>query len=388
MKKTKNIFKWVVILLIVLNLLIVLTGHSYIYFAIQNTYFKGRVGPSPLEYQIFDNRTIEAGQGIPWPKAYDFGTKEIPDSIQKNMQELKTLAYLVLRNDSLVYENYWEGHGPQAISNSFSMAKTFVSILTGIAIAEGKIKSEDDKVGDYLPEFKTGKNAALTIKHLLTMSSGINFDEDYKSPLAYPAKAYYGSDLTDLTMQYEVTTEPGKTFEYLSGNTELLAFVLQKATGKSISTYASEKLWKPLGAQEDARWNLDHENGVEKAYCCFIASAQDFARLGSLYMNKGNFKGQQIVPESFVSKSIVPANLLDNETGKPIDKYGYSWWLVNYKGENIFYARGILGQYIIMIPSQKIIAVRLGHKRSNEKINDHPVDLFKYIDAALAIAGK
>jgi CubicO group peptidase (beta-lactamase class C family) len=298
------------------------------------------------------------------------------------------LAYLVLRNDSLVFENYWEGHGPDAISNSFSMAKTFVSILTGIAISEGKIKSENDKVGDYLPEFNKGKNASLTIKHLLTMSSGINFDEDYKSPIAYPAKAYYGNDLTALTMQYEVAQEPGKTFEYLSGNTELLAFVLKKATGKSISEYASEKLWKPLGAESNALWNLDHENGVEKAYCCYIASARDFARLGSLYMNKGKFRDQQIVPEEYVAKSIVPADLTDAETGKKINKYGYSWWLVNYKGEQIFYARGILGQYVIMLPSKKIIAVRLGHKRSNEKINDHPVDLFRYIDAALEIAGK
>jgi CubicO group peptidase (beta-lactamase class C family) len=105
-------------------------------------------------------------------------------------------------------------------------------------------------------------------------------------------------------------------------------------------------------------------------------------------MNKGKFRDQQIVPEEYVAKSIVPADLTDAETGKKINKYGYSWWLVNYKGEQIFYARGILGQYVIMLPSKKIIAVRLGHKRSNEKINDHPVDLFRYIDAALEIAGK
>ena len=388
MKKTKSILKWVAVVLIVLNLLIVLSGHSYIYFAIQNTYFKGRSGPSPLEYQIFNNRSIKADKGIPWPKAYDFNTGEVPDSIQKSMNEMRTLAYLVFRNDSMVYEKYFEGHGPKAISNSFSMAKTFVSILTGIAIAEGKIKSVEDKVGDYLPEFSEGKNAELRIKHLLTMSSGINFDEDYKSPIAYPAKAYYGNDLSELTLKYQVTKTPGKEFEYLSGNTEILAFVLAKATGKTISDYASEKLWKPLGAETDALWNLDHENGVEKAYCCFIASAGDFARLGSLYLNKGKFAGQQIVPENYVEQSIVPADLTDSETKSKIDRYGYSWWLVKYRGENIFYARGILGQYVIMIPSQRIIAVRLGHKRTNEKINDHPVDVFRYIDAALAIAGK
>lgn len=388
MKKTKSILKWVVLILIGLNLLIVLSGHSYIYFAIQNTYLKGRSGPSPIEYGIFRNRTIKAGSPIHWPKAYDFGTKEVPEEVQKTMEDMRTLAFLVFRNDSMVYERYWEGHGPKAISNSFSMAKTFVSILTGIAIAEGKINSVEDKVGKYLPEFKEGKNADLSIKHLLTMSSGINFDEDYKSPLAYPAKAYYGNDLRELTLKYHVEKTPGKEFEYLSGNTEILAFVLERATGKSISEYASEKLWKPLGAESDAMWNLDHDNGVEKAYCCFIASAGDFARLGSLYMNKGKFRDQQIVPENYVSESIVPADLIDSETKEKIDRYGYSWWLLKHQGEDIFYARGILGQYVIVIPSQKIIAVRLGHKRTNEKINDHPVDVFKYIDAALSIAGK
>ena len=385
MKNLKKILKWTVIVLVILNLLIVLTGHSYLYFAIQNTYLKGRSGPSPLEYKIFDNRNIAAGKGIAWPKAVDFGKKEIPDSSLKLMEELKTLSFLVLRNDSIVFEKYWEGRGPEAISNSFSMAKTIVSILTGIAIGEGKIKSVNDKVTDYLPEFNKGKNNELTIKHLLTMSSGINFDEDYVSPVAYPAKAYYGKDLTALTYQYEVAEQPGKVFKYLSGNTELLAFVLKKAIGKSISEYASEKLWKPLGAQENALWNLDHQDGVEKAYCCFIASARDFARLGSLYLNKGNFMGNQIVPEEFVANSIIPADLLDDKTEEKINRYGYSWWLVNYSGEQIFYARGILGQYIIIIPSQKIIAVRLGHKRLKEKQDDHPMDLFNYIDAAMAI---
>jgi CubicO group peptidase (beta-lactamase class C family) len=262
------------------------------------------------------------------------------------------------------------------------MAKTFVSVLVGIAIGEGKIKSVDQAVGDFLPEYKEGENAKLTVKHLLTMSSGIDFDEDYISPFAYPAKAYYGSDIRTLTMKYKLVETPGKVFKYLSGNTELLAFVLEKATGKSISEYASEKLWIPIGASKSAFWSLDHENGVEKAYCCFNSNARDFARIGALYMHHGNCNGKQIVPEEYVKNSILPAHLVDEEN-KPNDRYGYSWWMLDYKGMHIYYARGILGQYVVAIPDKNILMVRLGHKRSKEKVKDHPKDLFVYIDAAL-----
>jgi CubicO group peptidase (beta-lactamase class C family) len=173
----------------------------------------------------------------------------------------------------------------------------------------------------------------------------------------------------------------------LSGNTELLAFVLEKATGKSISEYASEKLWIPIGASKSAFWSLDHKDGVEKAYCCFNSNARDFARIGALYMHGGNWHGLQIVPEDYVKNSIVPANLLDEEN-KPNDRYGYSWWMLDYKNMHIYYARGILGQYVVAIPEKNILMVRLGHKRSKEKINDHPKDLYTYIDAALDLNQK
>ena len=183
-------------------------------------------------------------------------------------------------------------------------------------------------------------------------------------------------------MSYKPTSEPGKKFEYLSGNTELLAFVLEKATGKKLSDYASEKLWKPMGASSNALWSLDHENGTEKAYCCINTNARDFARFGKLYLDSGRWNGKQLVNEQYVLNSIVPADLTNKE-GNKIDHYGYSWWLINYKGHQIFYARGILGQYVISIPDKNLVIVRLGHKRSKEKMGEHPKDVYLYIDAAL-----
>jgi CubicO group peptidase (beta-lactamase class C family) len=257
-----------------------------------------------------------------------------------------------------------------------------------MALDEGKIKSVDQPVSDFLPEFKEGDNSKLTIKHLLTMSSGINFDEDYVNPLAYPAQSYYGSDLKKLTYGYKLRDEPGKEFIYLSGNTELLSFVLEKATGKTLSEYASEKLWKPLGAKNSAFWSLDHKNGLEKAYCCFNSNATDFARIGELYLDSGKWNGQQLISTQYVLNSITPADLQSGSAKN--DEYGYSWWLIpDYKGHRIFYARGILGQYIICIPDKKMVVVRLGKKRKirNDKA-PHPADVYLYIDAALEMYGK
>jgi CubicO group peptidase (beta-lactamase class C family) len=384
MRILKKIGKWFLIIIILLNLLIIISGRTYLYKGIANTYLKGRSGPSITEFDIFSNHVVKAGKEQKWHSAKNYNSKKIPETLEKKFEEMQTVAFVVIKNDSLLHEQYWDGFGPDSRSNSFSMAKTFVGILIGAAIDEGKIKSIDQPVGDFLPEFKEGDNSKLTVKHLLTMSSGINFDENYVSPFAYPAQAYYGSDLRKLTYGYQLTEEPGKKFKYLSGNSELLAFIIEKATGKTLSEYMSEKIWKPIGARNEALWSLDHENGVEKAYCCFNSNALDFARLGQLYLDSGKWNGNSLISTEYVLNSIKPADLINYDDGSKNIKYGYAWWIIpDYKGHYIFYARGILGQYIICIPDQKMVVVRLGRKRDKDKTKDHPLDLFNYIDAAL-----
>lgn len=139
-----------------------------------------------------------------------------------------------------------------------------------------------------------------------------------------------------------------------------------------------------MGANKDAYWSLDHEGGVEKGYCCFNSNARDFARFGALYLHDGNWKGTQLVSKDYVHQSIVPANLID-DNGAKNNKYGYSWWLLNYKNHNIFYMRGILGQYVFVIPDKNMVVVRLGHKRDKVKVNDHPKDVYVFLDAALSM---
>jgi CubicO group peptidase (beta-lactamase class C family) len=374
----------IVFLLFLVNIIIIGSGKSYIYKGIALTYLVGKTGPDIDDYVHFPKNKISNGIAQPWNLASDYNTQMVSDSSISAMEHFETVSYLVIKDDSIRFEKYWEGYEKNSLSNSFSMAKTILSILTGAAIKEGKINSIDQPVSDFIPEFKNNKKSAITIRHLLTMSSGIEFDEHYSSPFAYPAAAYYGTDLRALTLKYELGNEkPGTIFRYLSGDTQLLAFVLTAATGKSLSDYASEMLWQPMGAEHMAYWSTDIENGTEKAYCCFISNARDFARFGKLYLNKGNWNGNQIIDSAYVEESIKPANLLDRE-GNQNNKYGLKWWLIpDYRGLDIFYARGILGQYIVCIPEKNMLVVRLGHKRMPKPTDDHPADLFVYIDAAL-----
>jgi len=381
----KKIGKWMLGIIILVNVLILVTGKSYLYKGVANTYLKGKKSADIDEYQIFANREVEAGTHQPWAVGADYNQIKVPKALTEQHEALESVAYLVVVNDSIRIEQYWEGYSADSYTNSFSMSKTIVSILTGIAIGEGKIKSIHQKVGDFLGDFKNGDNNKVAIKHLLTMSSGIDFSESYTNPLGFMAQAYFGEDLRDLVTTRKNIEEPGVKFEYLSGNTILLSLVLEKATGQSVSKYASEKLWKPLGAKNPAFWSLDDEEGVEKAYCCFNSNARDFARLGQLYLKNGDWKGNRIVPEDFVLASIVPADLVEHDTGEQLTRYGYSWWMCDYRDDHIYLAEGFKGQYIIVIPSKNAVVVRLARNKSPGRIQRLPKDLYSYIDHVMDV---
>lgn len=384
----KKIGKWILIILVVLNIAILISGKLYLYKLIANTLLKGRMGPSLTEYTIFENREVKAGVEQPWNISKNYNKKTIPEAHLQEVEKMRTIAYIIIKDDSIVHEQYWDGFDENSHTNSFSAAKSIVSILIGAAIDEGKIKSVDQPIGDFLPEYKEGKGANITIKHLLTMSSGINFDENYINPFSYPAVAYYDTDINGILKNYKAVDEPGKVFKYLGGNTQLLASILEKVTGKTLSDYASEKLWIPIGAKNTAYWSLDKENGTEKASCCFNSNARDFARIGKLYLDSGKWNGKQLISLDYVLNSIKPADLVD-EDGKKNEKYGYQWWTIpHYKGHDIFYMRGILGQYVLCIPDEKMLVIRLGHKREKTLPGqDHPGDVFHYVDAALEMYG-
>jgi CubicO group peptidase (beta-lactamase class C family) len=378
----KKVFKYLVIIFVLINLLIVLSGKLWIYKGIAITYLKGHTSSYIDDFVYFPANTIKAGKHQEWLISKNYNQAKLPEFINVVNTELETVAFMVIKNDSIQYEEYWHGYSADSMSNSFSMAKSWVSTLIGVAIKEGKIKTIDQRVCDFLPEFCIDGNSKITIKNLLTMSSGLNWEEDYHNPIGQTAQAYYGDDLKGLIVNLKSVEEPGKVFRYHSSCTQILTFILEKATGQTISEYASEKLWQPLGAKHPALWNTDTPNGDEKGFCCINSNARDFARLGKLYLNFGNWNGIQLLDSSYVKDATSAASLLD-EKGAPNTNYGYQFWLAERDGLAVYYTRGLWGQYVICIPEKNMIIVRLGRKDGNNLEDGHNDDFYAFIDAAL-----
>ncbi|MCC8036388.1 MAG: beta-lactamase family protein [Rikenellaceae bacterium] len=343
--------------------------------------------PEIDQYRIFDNRTVEAAEPQPWPMASDYGRHSIPDKYMGIFEALETVAYIVIQDDSLVFEKYWDGYGPDSYSNSFSMAKSIVSLLTGIAIAEGYIESLDTPVSDYIPGIRDFDGRKMTVEHLLTMSAGVEWNESYAGLFSPTTRAYYGKDLCGMVGRIRQVAAPGERTVYQSGVTQMLGYVLRQATGRSIGEYASEKLWKPMGAEYDALWSLDGREGMGKAYCCFNSNARDFARFGKLILDRGRWNDRRLVPEWYMEKAIAPAEWLMSEySDGPNHTYGYQFWILEKDGVQIPYMRGILGQYILAVPGKNAIFVRLGKKRSETRTKqNYPDDVDTWLDAGMDI---
>ena len=175
---------------------------------------------------------------------------------------------------------------------------------------------------------------------------------------------------------------PHKTWKYQGGNTLLLSFILEKATGMSLSSFFEKEVWQKVGAQENALWTISEKDKRERAFCCFYSNARDFARIGQLYLDSGRWNGESIVTKAYFKQSLQVVNLPD-ENGKLIDYYGLHWWQGKHKGHYFFYARGILGQYIVIIPDLDLVLIRLGKKRDPTRNVEIPIDLFVYLDIAL-----
>lgn len=338
--------------------------------------------PDITDTYIFASHTVERADTCwEWPQAKDYNRFVLNQEENACLNQYGTVAYLVIQEDSICYEDYRGDWTPETMSNLFSATKSIVGLLAGIARDEGYIQSLDDKVGKYLPDFPEGDK--ISVRNLLTMSSGLDWDEAYTSLFSRTTQAYYGDNIRDLVMRLKVVEEPGKRYAYKSGDTQLLSFVIEAATGKTISDYAGEKLWKPMQASRDALWNLDREGGDEKTYCCFNTTARDFARLGRLILHQGNWNGRQLVSADYLQEAITPASYLENEFGDgPLDYYGFQIWTMKYKGMHFPAFRGLGGQYLFIIPQKNAIVVRLGHKRSDEYDRENTVDMKCYLDIA------
>ena len=329
------------------------------------------------DYKYFENIEIsKSSSPQPWPIHKNYNLIQETKNLKKTHDKLGTIAYLIIKNDSIWHEKYYKNYNQNSYSNSFSMAKSIVSATMGKAIKDGYFKSIDDKVGFYIKGYSEGFAAKLTIGDLSSMSSGLDWDESYTNIFGVTAKSYITSELNELIKSRSIIEEPGKNFKYYSASTQLLAMSIEKATENKISNLVQDWFVEPLGFENNALWQIDGaKNKSIKAYCCFNSNARDFARFGKLYKDFGKWNGIQILDSSFVVKSIKPRFEKSPE-------YGYGFWLGKINENNFFAMRGILGQYVIILPKKNIIIVRLG-QRNLEKNNDRPKDFDIYLKEAL-----
>ena len=339
-------------------LLLYISPYNFLLIAAQKLFETGRDTAFLEDYAYFDNRVVEAAENVvEWPLHQQYNTIPLSNKIEAVHSKYRSVAYLVIYKDSLLHESYFEGYDASSKSNSFSVAKSFVSAMLGKAIEQGHIKSLDQKVSDFYPQFGEGKAAQLTVGDLSSMASGLDWNEKYDLSVNGMMEAYITPNLDRLLLNTRIVDEPGQAFRYLSGNTQLLGMIITKAVGQSLSAYFTEHFWQPMGAKEDALWQLDsEENGMEKAYCCFASNARDFARMGKLYKDYGEWNGTRLLDSTFIALSTRPRF-------EESPEYGYGWWLTDYNGEKGFAMRGHLGQYIIVFPATDLIIVRLGHMK-------------------------
>ena len=296
-----------------------------------------------------------AGASSPLPAG---GEADLPAASDDLLRRTGTSSFLVVHHDRLVDERYFDADR-QARQTSFSVAKSMVSTLVGIAIDEGLVGSVEDPVTRYLPELaaRDPRFGRVTLRDLLTMSSGLRYWEtDLPWPWTDDTYTYYGVDLRDVALnRTEVERPPGQHWQYNNYHPLLLGMVLERATGMPVSDYASTRLWRPLGAEADATWNLDSQrSGFEKLESGLNATPVDFARFGLLFLHDGEWNGRRIV-----SKDWVRAATAADTTTDPADFYQYLWW-VDAERPGRFYALGNLGQYVYVAPDADAVIVRTG----------------------------
>lgn len=303
----------------------------------------------PFQYLVADK---EIG-----PRTANYKGEQIP--FDTWLEKHKTTAFLVIRRDTIVYERYFKGYDEAHVHPSFSMAKSVVSMLIGTAIADGLIRDVQQPITDLIPELKANGFEGVTIEHVLQMTSGIDFKESYVNPFGTVAKFYYGRQLEKYTLKLKLKRPPGTQWEYVSGDTQLLGLLLTRALRakgdqRTLTEYLNDRLWQPLGMEHASSWSIDKKkDGIEKAFCCINAPARDFAKLGSLYLHKGLWRGKQLVPRDWVETSTTASTANGGVT-----HYRYQWWLPFPDGP--FNAEGILGQFIHVDPANELVIVRLG----------------------------
>jgi CubicO group peptidase (beta-lactamase class C family) len=297
------------------------------------------------------SRIISAGKDVyPLPKGVPL---DVGIDVDAYMKDQRIAGLVIIQDGKIRFEKYGLGFSADGRWTSFSVAKSFTSTLVGAAIKDGYIKSIDDKVSDYIPDLKGSVYDNVTIKHLLTMTSGVKWNEDYADPKSDVAlfNAYKAEPGVDVTVSYmrklKREAPSGTKWVYKTGETNLVGVVVSSATKKNLSDYLSEKVWRPFGMEHDASWLLG-STGHEISGCCLQASTRDFARFGLFILGGGIAEGKSVLPDGWIAE----ATTKHADTDQAEDGYGYQWWTVN---DGSYAAKGIFGQGIFIDPKRKLV---------------------------------
>lgn len=332
-------------------------------------------------YDVFGGTTIKAPEhtlpfgrldGISLPESFQYEGEDY--LLDEMLDATYTTGFLVAVDDEIVSEQYFRGEAEDDRHIMFSVSKSFVSALVGIALDEGKFDSIEDPITQYLPELADSGYNEVRIKDILQMSSGIYFNEDYNDPNSDVNQMGFtiatGGSLDEFALSLDNKWPPGTYNNYVSVDTHILGMLLTRVTGQSLSSYLQEKIWQPLGMEFDGHWQTDGLD-MEMAMGGLNVALRDMARMGRLYLHKGEIDGQRIVPESWVSASITPdaPHLMpgeDNPDSSNPNGYGYQWWTpINPHGD--FFAAGIYYQYIYIDPTTNVVIAKTS---SDQKFTD------------------
>jgi CubicO group peptidase (beta-lactamase class C family) len=390
----KHLSRWnriglrVLALLGLLALTIQLSGHGYLWRAVASTYLQGHATAHIDDASNFPSREIAAGTPQPWPEAPRYNQVPLPDALRSYLKQHGTAAFVVVHRGQLLHESYFPPYDVNSRTNSFSIAKTITTLQVGLAVDQGYISSFDAPLTEQLPEYANdtwGRRA--TVAQLSSMKAGHDWTENYYLPLNITTDLYFGQHAAELVLSRGFEREPGTAFEYSSGSTQLLGVFLQralaaKAPGMTLSEHLSSSLWKPLGMSRPALYTLDREpskGGIERTYCCIFATARDFAKVGQLLLQDGQWQGQQLLKRDFVERMRQP---------DLVPYYGHSLWM-DWQYQHPFYLmQGHQGQYVIVVPSQQLVVVRLGQFRNKTDKGPNgitPREVYRFVDDAVAL---
>ncbi len=303
--------------------------------------------------KISPTRRVVAG-GNPYPLAteeidlgvVEIATDDVAMTVDEYVEKQNVTGLIVVKNDTIVYERYELGNTAESRWLSYSVAKSVTSLLVGAALNDGYIQSVDEAVTDYLPRLKNSSYAESSIRDLLQMASGVEWDEDYADPesdinqVTWPTVSLY-----EYLRNKPRSAAPGEVFNYNTAETNLVGTLLRSAIGNNLSTYLSEKIWRPFGMEHDAYWVLSEPGGGEFGGSSLNATLRDYARIGLFALREGVLKnGDKVLPDGWMQASTAPS--------KGYENYGYLWWL---QGDGAYAASGIFGQGIYISPANNLV---------------------------------